>query len=259
MDMNILDAVTKRKSIRKYEDKAVPEDIVIKIVEAGRRAPSACSMQTYSIIWVKDEKKRKKLWESCGKQSWILEAPITLALCSDVRKITKMMEVIDFKSSLEEVMGLRWKLFSIVDMALVAQNMVIASEYFGLGSIFIGGALANRRIIEALNLPKGVLPISLLCIGYPLEDPPLRPRIPLENVLFIDEYRDLTNKKLEDSMQSMIEILSEEQYYYKYGMGNKKYTWIDSTKSKLIPNIKTEKALVNILRYAGFTIDESIS
>jgi hypothetical protein len=91
-----------------------------------------------------------------------------------------------------------------------------------------------------------VLPISLLCIGYPLEDPPLRPRIPLENVLFIDKYRDLTNKELEYSMKGMTKKLLAEQYYYKYGMGNKKYTWIDSTKSKLIPNTKTEKALVNI-------------
>jgi hypothetical protein len=78
-------------------------------------------------------------------------------------------------------------------------------------------------------------------------------------MLFIDEYRDLTNNDLEDSMQSMTKALSEEQYYNKYGMGNEKYTWIDSTKSKLVSNIKTEKALVNILRHAGFIIDESIS
>jgi hypothetical protein len=57
------------------------------------------------------QERRKKLWESCGKQSWILEAPITLAVCSDVRKIAKMMEAVDFKSSLKVGMGLRWKLF----------------------------------------------------------------------------------------------------------------------------------------------------
>ena len=222
--MEVMDAIFNRRTIRKYKHIPVPEEIIIKIVESGQRAPSACSFQTYSIILVKNEKKRKILWESCGKQNLILEAPVTLVMCADIRKILKMMKDLEFTSSLEKGLGYRCKLLSIIDTALVAQNMTIAAESFGLGSIYIGGALANQKVIDALVLPKGVLPISLLCLGYPNEDPPLRPRMPLSSILFIDEYKDLTKDEMENSMQYMTEKLKEEKYYFKYEMGPSNYT-----------------------------------
>ncbi len=256
--MKAIDVILNRKTIRKFDETPITDEMIVKIVEAGIRAPSACSLQTYSIIWIKEKERRKKLWESCGKQSWILDAPLTLCVCSDVRKISRMMGALDFESSLEEGMGYRWKLFSLIDAALVAQNMVIASESFGLGSVYIGGAMANRKVIEALNLPRGVLPISLLCIGYPSENPPLRPRHPLENILFIDKYRDLTIKELENSIRCMTEKLVKEQYYVNYEMGDRNYTWIDNVKSKMVPDRESEERLIKLLKQAGFTFSESI-
>ena len=79
VSMKVMDAISNRRSIRKYQDKPVPEETVLKIVEAGVRAPCGCSLQKYSIIWVKDEEKRKILWESCRKYPFILEAPVTPA------------------------------------------------------------------------------------------------------------------------------------------------------------------------------------
>jgi len=79
----------------------------------------------------------------------------------------------------------------------------------GLGSVFIGSALANVRVIEVLKLPRGVMSISLLCIDYPREEQPVRPRIPLEAVLFADSWRRLSREELRSAVKLMNEKLEE--------------------------------------------------
>jgi nitroreductase len=140
----------------------------------------------------------------------------------------------------------------------MAQNMTITAESFGLGSIYIGGAIANERVIKTLELPKGVFPLSLLCIGFPDEDPMQRPRLPISNILFVDKYRDLTKQELKNSIQNMVEKLKEENYYFRYGMGSMEYSWIDNLKSKLTPNMKDDENLKKILKKIGYTLDEPI-
>ena len=188
--MNELEAILNRRTIRRFKEDPIEKETVKKIIEAGRRAPTACSLQAYTIIWVKNKEKKEEVWRACGGQTFILEVPVLFTICADIRKITRMMKIVEYESSLEKGLGYRTKLYSIIDAALVAENMTIAAEALGLGSAYVG-AIANPKIIEALKLPKGVLPICILCIGYPKEDPPLRPRIPIDCTLFIDEYLSL--------------------------------------------------------------------
>ncbi|MCS7364615.1 MAG: nitroreductase family protein [archaeon GB-1867-035] len=250
--MEVLDVIMKRRTIRKFKSKTIPEEAVIQIIKAGQRAPSACSLQTYSIIWVKDEEKRRALWEACGKQPFILEAPVTLTICADVKKLIDIMNARGYQTSLEMGLGYAVKMFAIIDAALAAENMVLAAEALGLGSVFIGSALANPKVIEILNIPKGVLPISLLCIGYPDENPPIRPRLPLETVLFIDSYKQLSKTELEKSVNYMNEKLAEEGYYTKYSKRSTDFKWIDNVKRKLISDEKREKVFVKTLKDQGF-------
>lgn len=250
--MNVLEAIKKRRTIRKFKSKPVPEEIVLEIVKAGQRAPSACSLQTYSIIWVKDEEKRRALWEACGKQPFILEAPVTLTICADVKKLIDIMNARGFETSLERGLGYAVKLFAIIDAILAAENMVLAAEAYGLGSVFIGSALANPRVVKILNIPKGVLPLSLLCIGYPDENPPVRPRLPLETVLFIDSYRQLSKSELDIGVEYMNEKLAEEGYYVKYSQRSVDFKWIDNVQRKLVGNRKREEMLIETLKNLGF-------
>ncbi|HID08227.1 MAG TPA: NADPH-dependent oxidoreductase [Armatimonadetes bacterium] len=250
--MDVLEAIKKRRTIRRFKSKPVPEEIVLEIVKAGQRAPSACSLQTYSIIWVKDEEKRRALWEACGKQLFILEAPVTLTICADVKKLIDIMNARGFETSLERGLGYAVKLFAIIDAILAAENMVLAAEAYGLGSVFIGSALANPRVVKILNIPKGVLPLSLLCIGYPDENPPVRPRLLLETVLFIDSYRQLSKSELDRGVEYMNEKLAEEGYYVKYSQRSVDFKWIDNVQRKLVGNRKREEMLIETLKNLGF-------
>jgi len=249
--MEVMDAILNRRSIRKYLDKPVPEEIVMKIVEAGQRAPCGCSLQKYSIIWVKNEEKRKILWENCRKYPFILEAPVTLAICADLRNLVRMTNKLEIKSHIENevnLLSIKHKLKSIFDAGLVAENMTIAAESYGLGSVFIGSAFANLKVIETLNIPSGVFPLCLLCIGYPDEDPPLRPRLPSYSVLFVDEYKDLTKEEIENAAQHMNER----------ARGNRDIKWIEHAKQKLSTTIETEKKLKTSFIKTGYLSNENI-
>jgi len=250
--MDILQAITRRRSIRRFKAKPVAEADIMRIVECGQRAPSACSLQTYSTIWVKDEDKRRMLWEACGKQSFILEAPVTLVPCADIRKIMQIMKRKRYETSFEKGLGYRTKLFAIVDAALAAENMVLAAEALGLGSVFAGGALGNGKVREALNLPKGVLPISLLCIGHPNENPPIRPRLRVDTTLFVDAYGSLQEDQIEEDVNRMNKALLQEGYYVKYGKRSPEFSWINNVERKLTEKEEAEETFAGEMRNTGF-------
>jgi hypothetical protein len=126
--------------------------------------------------------------------------------------------------------------------------MTIATESYGLGSVFIGSAFANLKVIETLNIPNGVFPLCLLCIGYPDEDPPLRPRLPLSNILFVDEYKDLTKEEMEIAVRHM--DMSDR--------ATRDSKWIERTKQKLSINIEAEKKLKESLIQTGYLSYENI-
>jgi len=106
--------------------------------------------------------------------------------------------------------------FGIQDAALMAENMVIAGRSLGLGSCFLGGTILRaQKIAEEYHLPKRVFPLVQLAMGYPAENPPPRPRYPLEFTLFEDRYSELDNKKVTEAMKVMDEGYIKQGYYRK--------------------------------------------
>jgi len=105
-------------------------------------------------------------------------------------------------------------LFGLQDAAYAAQNMVIAAESLGLGSCYLG--IMPRRttqIVKQFKLPKRVLPLVELVMGYPAEEFPPRPRYPLSYTLFEDEYPELTDEQVAEAMQVMDDGYLAQGYY----------------------------------------------
>jgi len=119
---------------------------------------------------------------------------------------------------------LRRLMSGIMDATVVAHNMVIASEVLGYGSVYIGSVTAKiAEVSDLLNIPKGVLPVVGLAIGVPAEQPPLRPRVPLEMMWHIDQYRDPSSTEIDQAIKSMDETLQQEGYFEKYYVLKKLY------------------------------------
>jgi nitroreductase len=255
----LLQILFDRKSIRNFKTTFIADDIAEKIVEIGQRAPSACNLQTYSVVWIKNREIREKMWSSCSVPKPIRKAPLLFVICADLRRLIKVLGYLGHDHCLKHGQGYALKLMSIIDATLVAENMTVAAECYGLGSVFIGSALANKKVIEALSLPKGVLPLTLLCVGYSDEQPPTRPRWFLKSILQTDQYRDVAEKEIETFLDHMDLVLEKEGYYQKYSFRKQAYHYRDHIKSKTIMKIpdKAESEILETMKKTGFFPGES--
>ena len=258
--LRLLDIFLSRRSIRRFSSRPVGEVDVRKIVEVGQRAPTACNLQTYSVVWVRDEKSREKVLDACGVSGSIGNAPVVFVVCADVRRLGKVLDYLGYDHCLRHGYGYATKLMSIMDASFCAENMTMAAESLGLGSVFVGSALANYEVIKTLKLQKGVLPLTLLCVGYPDEQPPTRPRWPLSSVLHIDHYRDPAEHEMEAFLKRMDRELKKERYYKKYGNRGPAYRYSNHIRRKTsLKTIKKGDAeIVPVVEKTGFLPGEAI-
>lgn len=189
----------RHKTIRKYQKRMPSKQTIRTIVRAGQQAPFAS--QLYSVILSRDR----------FKQAY--RAPLLFTICVDVHKFELIMARRGWKLRTNDLTLL---LFGIEDALLMAENMVIAGESLGLGSCFLGFAMYRaENIARAFHLPPKVFPIVQLVMGYPDEDPPPRPRYPLDYTLFEGRYPELTDEAVAGAMRRMDEGYLEQDYYRK--------------------------------------------
>jgi nitroreductase len=204
-------------------------------------------MQTYSFVLITDNGLREQIYKLIGKQGCMEQAPVWIIVCADMARQLKLFEVLGVKTE----MGPLGKFIpSVVDAALVAENMVIAAEALGLGSVFIGSVWeALKKIADLLGLPKNVLPLVLVCLGYPSESPPLRPRWPLKAVLHENKYEMPPETLMRDYYEKANKELLEMGYFRK-GIQN----WAEHWQAKFPPQEtkQWEENLKRDLKALGF-------
>jgi len=193
----VIQTMLDHKSIRKYTDKTPSDEMIETIIRAGQQAPFAS--QYYSVLLSRN--KERNPWK----------APLLFTICVDSHKFELIMAKKDWRLVTND---LTLMLFGIQDAALMAENMVIAGRSLGLGSCFLGSApYRAERIAEEYDLPKRVFPLVQLVMGYPAEDPPTRPRYPLEFTLFEDKYPKLNQDTISKAMQQMDDGYLAQDYY----------------------------------------------
>jgi nitroreductase len=167
--MSILDLIVNRRSIRRYEAKDIPEDVMKQILEAGRQAPSAVNKQPIHFIIVKDHELAKK-FSNLPFNSFIKDAPAVIVGCADVKSL---------------LTG-KW---AVVDTTIAMQNMVIAAWALGVGSCWIG-AFDEKKVKESLKIPDKWKVVALLTIGYPAEQPKPRKKKPIEELFSFNTFKE---------------------------------------------------------------------
>jgi len=167
--MDVLEAIEKRRSVRVYEDKPIPEEKLRKILEAARLAPSARNCQDYQLVVVKNEKMRKKIASEATSESFIGAAPvIVVAVALDPEFIMPGGVAAH-----------------PVDIAIAVDHMTLVAVEEGLGSCWIG-AFKQGRIKEILGIPDRYRVVVLLSLGYPAESPEGKLRKPLKEIISYD-------------------------------------------------------------------------
>jgi nitroreductase len=176
------------RTIRKYQQAMIPDDLLNDILECGIRSSNTGNMQLYSIIVTRSVEKKAELAPFHFNQPMVKEAPLLLTICFDINRFKRWCLAnntnVDFS-------GLLWLLNGTIDSSLLAQNICVAAESYGLGICYLGTTLYNApEISKVLHLPSGVIPITTLTMGYPEVLPELTDRLALDSVVHFEEYQD---------------------------------------------------------------------
>ncbi|WP_096200482.1 oxygen-insensitive NADPH nitroreductase [Bacillus sp. FJAT-45350] len=225
-----IEMLLKHKSIRKFEERSLTEEQIHTIVQSAQAASTSSYIQAYSIIGVKDVAKKEELAELAGNQNYVASSGHFFIFCADLHRheIIGDMKGTDLKESLDSTEKF---MVAVIDAALAAQNATVAAESLGLGICYIGGIRNHvQEVSELLNLPHRVIPLFGLTVGYPAQDPGVKPRLPLEHIYYEDEYpQEQTLYK--QQLNEYDKVVSA--YYHERTGGKRANTWSEQMSQML--------------------------
>ncbi len=175
------------RSVRRFKPDPVPQEVLLAILAEAQRAPTDATAQMYSLVRITDRDLRLAISQACGGVPPMESAPEFFLVCADLYRLRALLHLEGLPFGNFPHIGLH---FATVDASLVAQRLMDAAEAAGLGVCPIGAIVNGIAAIPGLcHLPPLVMPLFGVCVGYPDEDPPLRPRLPLSLVLHENTYR----------------------------------------------------------------------
>ena len=246
----VIEALLNRKSIRRYTDEVPSDEVVETIVRSGQQAPFAYQMG--SLLLSRDRAHNP------------FKAPLLFTICIDSHRHEVIMARRGWQMAQNDLSLL---LFGIQDATLMAENMVIAAESMGLGSCFLGGIpYEAAKIVRQYKLPARVFPLVGLAMGYPAENPPPRPRYPLDFALFEGEYPAFTDEQIDRAMSRMDRGYLAQEYYRGPGLKipleggreetftSENYSWTEHISRKTGQWLKSPDKLLAQFAKCGFHI-----
>ena len=187
----MIDIMKNRRTIRKYTEQDIPEELLNELLEVAVRASNTGNMQLYSVVVTRDQSNKEKLAPAHFNQPMITTAPVVLTFCADANRFVKWAEQRKAEAGFD---NLQTFIASTIDAMLFAQAFCDAAEENGLGICYLGTTAYNAdKIIEALSLPRLVVPIVTVTVGYPAMPLPEQvERLPLAAVIHQEAYVDYT-------------------------------------------------------------------
>lgn len=170
--MNVKEAINSRKSIRKYQDKQISEEIINELLDAARKAPSAKNVQSHKYFIVKDKETKDKLIEhKVFKRSFVNDAPLVIICCADPSQYPESIDIDESPLN-----------YAYIDLSIAASFLVLRATELGLGTVFVAW-IYRDKIKEILNIPKNYIIPFVIPVGYPAEDPSPKPRKNLNEII----------------------------------------------------------------------------
>jgi len=245
----IEDTLLGRRTIRKYTSEPIDDELLKDILLNGCRSSTTGNMQVYSVIITRDELRKKELAPFHFNQKMIAEAPVVLTFCADFNRFNKWCSQRKADPGYDNFLSF---FTAAIDALLVAQTVCIVAESRGLGICYLGTTtyMANK-IIEVLKLPKGVVPVTTVTLGWPAEKPEQPDRLPLNAVIHAEEYRDYSSDDI-DRIYNEKEARTDSKQFIQE---NKKETLAQvftDVRYKKADNVYFSKILLQVLQEQGF-------
>lgn len=214
----VIELMKSHASVRDYKDEQLTREQVEELVGAAQHAATSHFVQAYSVVWVTDPEKRRKLGELSKNTKQMEGAGAVFLMCADYNRLKHAVEMNGESIVFDQGENL---LVAVTDVGLLAQNLVLAAESKGYGICYIGGVRNNmEKISQLVGLPEGVFPIYGLTVGVPDKTNEVKPRLPVEAILHENEYNEEKYEKIIPAYDETIQ-----QYYGSRGSNQKSATW----------------------------------
>jgi len=174
--LDFYEVIRTRRSVRSYKPDPIPDEVLMRVLDAARIAPSGSNRQPWRFIIVKDEELKKRLAEACSGQHFIAEAPVIIVACG---------RNIHYNRG-----GYMGDMSMLVDVSIAFTHLILAARAEGLGTCWIG-SFDNEEVKRILNIPEDVNVVAITPLGYPKREDAFREpgsRKPLEEIMSIDRF-----------------------------------------------------------------------
>lgn len=241
--------LNERRSIRKYSDREVSNELLDRLLGEAERTPTMGNLQLYSVVVTRSKEMKEKLAPAHFNQPMIEGAPVVLTFCADFRRTSLWAENRKAVPGYDNFLSF---MNAATDALLYCQTFTNIAEEAGLGTCFLGTTVyMPKQIIDILKLPKLVMPIATITIGWPDENPAQSDRLPLASIVHSEIYHDYTPADI-DKYYKEKEELPENKHFVE--INHKEtlaqiFTDIRYTKKD---NEAMSKGLIEALKQQGF-------
>ncbi|MCK8043442.1 oxygen-insensitive NADPH nitroreductase [Shewanella sp. 1CM18E] len=231
--------ILQHRSIRQFTEQEIEQDKLELILQCANAASSSSFIQCSSIIRVTNSETRAQIAELAGGQSYVETAAEFLVFCADFNRHLQVSPNAQLGFTEQTLIG-------AIDTGLMGQNALLAAESMGLGGVYIGGIRNNPdKMTSLLGLPKYVVPLFGMCLGYPAKLPETKPRLPLSILVHQERYQAIDSDELAQYDQHIRE------YYAARSSNNKQISWSEQISATL--NKESRPFMQAYLKGQGFS------
>lgn len=241
--------INTRRSIRRYAKREVSEELLNRLLTEAMRTQTMGNLQFYSVVVTRSDEQKQRLAPAHFNQPMVTQAPVVLTFCADTRRMTAWADNRQATPGYDNLLSYQ---NAATDALLFCQTFCNLAEEEGLGCCFLGTTVyMPQMIIDTLQLPRLVMPVATITLGWPDEQPPLTDRLPLAAIMHNETYTDYTPESI-DRFYAEKEALQENEEFVR--INNKQtlaqvYTDCRYTKKD---NEALSKGLMEALKAQGF-------
>ena len=244
-----MESIKNRRTIRKYKDQDIPSQLLTELLTDSFRASTMGGMQLYSVVVTRDKDMKAKLAPFHFNQPMVTQAPVVLTFCADFNRFCLWCKQ---RNAVPGYVNFLSFMNAATDALLVTQNFCTLAEENGLGICYLGTTIYNPEpIIELLKLPRLVIPVATITVGYPDECPEQPDRLPVSGIIHEEYYHDYTPEDIEQVYAYKESLSVNKQFVAENQKENLAQVFTDVRYRKSDNDYMSEK-LLEVLRKQGF-------
>jgi len=185
-----------RRTIRRYTDRDVSDELLNRLLDLAARTQTMGNLQLYSVVVTRSQEMKERLAPAHFNQPMVKEAPVVLTVCADFNRTSRWARCRKAEPGYDNLLSF---MNAATDALLYTQTLCNLFDEEGLGYCYLGTTVyMPQMIIGTLQLPRLVMPVATLTVGWPAEEPPLSDRLSMESFVHRETYRDYTPQDIDN-------------------------------------------------------------